>query len=56
MAIESFNMALEIKTEEGARNFLKAIEEADARGPLKIRDFSEEERRGEELLKKGLIL
>ena len=41
MATESFDMALEIKTEEGAENFMKAIEEADARGPLEIRDFSE---------------
>ncbi len=56
MTTESFDMALEIRTEEGAANFMRAIAEADARGPLEIRDFSEEERRGEELLRKGLIL
>ncbi len=56
MATESFDMALEIKTEEGAANFLRAIEEADARGPLVTEDHSEEFRRGEELLKRGLIL
>ena len=56
MATESFDMALIIDTEEKAANFLKAIDEADKRGPLKVRDFSEELRLGEELIKKGLEL
>ncbi len=56
MATESFDMALVIDTEEKAANFLKAIDEADRRGPLKVRDFSEELRLGEELIKKGLEL
>ena len=56
MATESFDMALEIRTEEGAANFLRAAEEADARGPLVTGDHSEEFRRGEELLRKGLVL
>ena len=55
MATESFDMALEIRTEEGAANFLRAIEEADARGPLVTEDHSEEFRRGEALLRRGLI-
>ena len=55
MATESFDMALEIRTEEGAANFLRAIEEADARGPLVTEDHSEEFRRGEELLRRGPI-
>ena len=56
MATESFDMALEIITEEGATNFIRAIEEADARGPLVTGNHSEEFRRGEELLRRGLIL
>jgi hypothetical protein len=54
MATESFDMALEIKTEEGAKNFLRAIDEADARGSFVPEDFSEELRLGEEFAKKGL--
>jgi len=56
MATESFDMALEIKTEEGVKNFIKAIEEADARGPFVPEDFSEELRRGSELVKRGDFL
>ncbi len=55
MATESFDMALEIRTEEGAANFLRAIEEADARGPRVTEDRSEESRRGEAPLRRGLI-
>ena len=56
MATESFDMALEIITEDGAANFLRAVEEADARGPLVTGNHSEEFRRGEELLRRGLVL
>ena len=56
MAIESFDMALEIKTEKGAKNFLRAIEEADARGPLVTEDHSEEFRRGSERVRRGDFL
>ena len=56
MATESFDMALEIETEEGVRNFLEVIEEADARGPFIPEDFSEELRRGSELVKRGDLL
>lgn len=54
MATESFDMSLEIRTEKGAENFMKAIEEADARGPFVPEDFSEELRLGEEFAKRGL--
>jgi len=47
-------MVLEIKTEEGAANFLRAIEEADAREPFTPEDFTEELRLGEEFAKNGL--
>ncbi len=54
MATESFNMALVIDSDEAAENFLKAMDAADARGPLKTEDFSEELLLGEELVEKGL--
>ena len=54
MATESFDMSLVIDTDEAAENFLKAINAADARGPLKTRDFSKELLLGEELIEKGL--
>ena len=54
MATESFDMALVIDSDEAAENFLKAIDAADARGPLKTQNFSEELLRGEELVEKGL--
>lgn len=56
MATESFDMALVIDSDEAAENFLKAMDAADARGPLEIQDFSEELLRGEELIEKGLDL
>ena len=56
MAIESFDMALVIDSEESAANYLKAVDVADARGPLIIQDFSEELLRGEGLVEKGLII
>ena len=56
MTTESFDMALVIDTEEKAADFLKAIDEAERRGPLKVRDFSEELRLGEELVRNGLVL
>ena len=54
MATESFDMALVIDSDEAAENYLKAVEVADARGPLKTQDFSKELLRGEELVEKGL--
>lgn len=54
MATESFDMALVIDSDEAAENFLKAIDAADARGPLKAQDFSKELLRGEELIEKDL--
>ena len=56
MAIESFDMALVIDSDEAAANFLDAIDSADARGPLEILDFSEELSLGEELIENGLVL
>ena len=44
-----------MKKEKAAR-FLEAMEEADRRGPMKIRDISAELRLGTELVVKGVIL
>ncbi len=54
MATESFDMVLEINTDEEAENFIKAMDAADARGRLKFKDTSEALRRGEEIVKRGL--
>ena len=56
MATVSFDTDLVIDTEEKAARFLKAIDDADRRGPMKFRDISAELRLGEELVEKGLIL
>lgn len=56
MATESFDMSLIIDTDEAAENFLKAIDEADARGPLKLDDISGELLEGEEFLRKGDLI
>ena len=56
MATVSFDTDLVIDTEEKAARFLKAIDDADRRGPMKVRDISAELRLGEELVEKGLIL
>ena len=53
MATVSFFRNLVISTEEEAQRMLDAIEEAEKRGPLKYRDFSEAFRRGEEFVKRG---
>jgi hypothetical protein len=53
MATISFERNLVIKNEEEARRLMNAIEAADARGPLDIRDFTAELKAGEEFIKKG---
>jgi len=53
MSTRSFDIDMIIDTDEALRNFLDAIEEADRRGPMEIEDFSEELRRGRELIAKG---
>jgi len=54
MATVSFFRNLVISTEEEAQRMLDAIEEAEKRGPLKYRDFSEELRLGREFLERGM--
>jgi len=54
MATESFDMALAIDSDEAVANFPNAVDSSDARGPLEIRDFSEELLLGVELIEKGL--
>ena len=41
-------------SDEAAANFPNAVDSADARGPLEIRDFSEELLLGVEPIEKGL--
>jgi hypothetical protein len=53
VATISFDLDLILDTEEAVQNFLNALEAADRRGPLETRDFSEELRRGRELIAKG---
>jgi len=53
MATESFDIDLVLDTDEALQNFLNALEAADRRGPMEIQDFSEELRRGRELIAKG---
>ena len=51
MATESFDMALAIDSDEAVANFPNAVDSSDARGPLEIRDFSEELLLGVELIR-----
>ena len=53
MATVSFFRNLVISTEEEAQRMLDAIEDAEKRGPLEYRDFSEEFRLGEEIIHRG---
>ena len=53
MATKSFDIDLVLDTDEAMRNFLDAIQTADRRGPLKLKDFSEELAKGEALIAKG---
>lgn len=52
MATISFYRHLVIDSDEAAANMLKAIDEADARGPVEYYDPTEDLRRGEEFAKK----
>jgi len=53
MSTRSFDEDLILDTDEAILNFLKAIEAADRRGPMVLPDFTEELRRGRELIAKG---
>ena len=53
MSTRSFDIDLVLDTEEALLNFLKAIEDADRRGPLKLHDYSEDLARGEAMIAKG---
>jgi len=53
MAKESFDIDLVLKTDEDLQNFLDAIDSADRRGPLELPDFSEELKKGKELISEG---
>jgi len=54
VATISFEKNLVIETEEEAQRMIDAIEAADARGPLKLQDFSVEFAAGKEIIKKGI--
>lgn len=56
MATESFDMSLVIDNDDAAANFIKAIEQADARGPLELEDISKELLKGDELARSGKLL
>ncbi|NLN72422.1 MAG: hypothetical protein GX137_06540 [Thermoplasmatales archaeon] len=53
MATISFKRSLVIRNEEEARRLMDAIDAADARGPLEIRDFTAELEAGKEFVKRG---
>ena len=53
MSTKSFDIDLVLDTDEAMQNFIDAIQEADRRGPLEIKDFSEELARGRALIAKG---
>ena len=56
MATISFDRALIIDSDQAAENFIKAMDAADARGTLECSDRTEELRRGEDLIKRGIRL
>ncbi len=56
MATISFDMELVIDSDEAAENFIRAIDAADARGPLEFSDISDELRRGDDVIKRGIRL
>jgi len=53
MSAKSFDTDLVLDTDEALQNFLDAIEEANRRGPMELPDFSEDIRKGKELIAKG---
>ena len=53
MPARSFDIDLILDTDEAMQNFIDAIKEADRRGPLVVKDFSEELARGRVLIAKG---
>jgi len=53
MSTRSFDIDLVLDTEEALLNFLKAIEAADRRGPLKLHDYTEDLDRTKALIAKG---
>lgn len=56
MATVSFDRALIIDSDQAAENFIRAMDAADARGRLEFNDLTEELRRGDELIKRGIRL
>lgn len=53
MATISFDKNLVITTDDEVQRVLDAIEEADARDPEPLKDFSAELKAGEEFIKRG---
>ncbi|MBQ8178914.1 MAG: hypothetical protein IJ026_00500 [Candidatus Methanomethylophilaceae archaeon] len=56
MATVSFDRALIIDSDQAAENFIRAMDAADARGTLGFTDLTEELRRGDELIRRGIRL
>ena len=52
MSVRSFDIDLVLDTDEDMQNFLDAIKVADRRGPIKVKDFSEELAREKALIAK----
>lgn len=56
MATISFDKNLVITSDDEVQRMLDAIDEADARGPEPLKDFSAELKAGEEFVKRGCRL
>lgn len=56
MATISFDRVLIIDSDQAAKNFIRAMDAADARGTLKFSDRTEELHRGDDLIRRGIRL
>ena len=56
MATVSFDRALIMDSDQVTRNFIEAMDAADVRGTLEFSDRSEELRRGDVLIGRGIRL
>ncbi len=56
MATVSFDRALVIDSDEAAEDFVRALDAADARGRPEFSDVSDDLRRGDEVIKRGIRL